>query len=184
VRPNEKYKLSKEKTNPLEEEKLNFYYNRQHRLDKAPDSVRRLYEEPRQKFSLLRPLIGDKPRAIVFFTIIILCVVIVMIALFGFMDSAYSLDGNKLEISAIFVEDNTIVILKKTIDSKDPYTGAVDIAVSPVTLDEEFPIFLHRVYFTLREKEESRFTVPYNSPQLAMVLQTEKSELRITIKPD
>jgi len=184
-RPNANYKLSRQNPDPLEEEKLNFYYNRQHRLDKAPASVRNLYEKPRHKFNLLRPLIADKPRATVFFTIIILCVIIFIMALLGFMDDSYSLEGNKLEIRATSFEDTTIIVLRKTISGKDPYTGAVDIGVSPVVSnpDEEYPIFIHRVFFTLREEEETRFVVPYNSPQLAIVFNTEKTSLKTTIKP-
>jgi hypothetical protein len=180
-RPNANYKLSRQNIDPLEEENLNFYYNRQRRLDKAPQSVRDLYEKPRPKFSLIRPLVGDKPRAVVFFTIIILCVLILVLSRLGYMDSSYSLDGNILEISAAIFEDATIINLKKTVNSKEPYTGAVDIGVSPVTTDEDFPVFLHRAYFTLREEEEFSFVVPYNSPKLIMVLNTEKYSLNITI---
>jgi hypothetical protein len=186
TRPNAKYKLSRENLDPQEEEKLVFYYDRQRRLDKAPASVRELYEKPRQRFNLLKPLVADKPRATIFFTIIVLCILIFVLSKLGYMDSTYSLDGNKLEINATIFEDTTIIYLTKTINSKEPYAGAVTIGVSPVNSvdqDGEFPVYMHRVFFTLREQEENSFVVPYNSPQLAILLQTEKSELSITIKP-
>ena len=185
TRPNANYKLSRENPDKIEEEKLKFYYDRQHRLDKAPENVRKLYEEPLQKFSLLRPLIASKGRATLFFTIVILCVVILMLSLMGFMDRAYLLEGNKVEISASIIdEDSTLIVIKKTVDSKEPYTGAVNIGVSPANQKNEYPIETFTVFFTLREEENCYFEVPFYAPTLAMVLQTEKSALKITVVPE
>lgn len=186
-RPNVNYRLSKQEPNPLEEEKLNFYYNRQHRLDKASENVKKLYKEPSQKgFNLLRPLVADKPRATIFVSIVILCLMIFMFSFMNLFRNNHVLEGNKLEISGTRYEGATIIVIKKIIKSQTPYTGAVDIGVSPVQgpENEDYPIFLHRIFFTLEQEEVRRFVVPYDSPELALVLQTEKSALTLKLKPE
>jgi len=187
-RPNEKYKLSRrdDSFNP-ETEKLTFYYNREHRLAKAPQEVKDLYTKQKKtnRFNLLQPLVADKPRATIFITILVLCAAIFMLSLLGYFDKSYSLEGNKIEISGTAFEGTTIVVLRKTTKSKTAYSGAVDIAVSAaVQSDEDMPLYYHRVFFTLSQEEEYRFAVPYDSPELLIVLQTEKSTLQAKFKPE
>ena len=188
-RPNANYKLSKPDNaeNINGEEKLTFYYNRERRLAKAPQSVRDLYasEKTPGGFNLLRPLVADKPRAVLFFTILIICAAIFVLSILGKFDSSYLLDGNKIEIRGTVYEGTAIVMLRKTAanERNTPYSGAVDIAVSPaVQAGEEFPVFFHRVYFSLEPVEEYRFAVPFDSPELLMVIQTERSILKIKLK--
>jgi len=187
-RPNEKYKLSKGENsfNP-ENEKLTFYYNRERRLEKAPQIVKDLYANPVKKqnrFNLLRPLIADKPRAMLFITILVLCAIIFIFSLLGYFDGFHKLEGNKIEISGNIFEGTTLIVLNKSINGKTPYTGAVDIAVSvPVQPDEDMPLFYHRVYFTLEQEEVYRFIVPFDSPELLIVIHADKSDLQIKFKP-
>jgi len=187
-RPNENYKLSKgDILEDPKEEELVFYYNREHRLAKAPQSVRDLYTaQKKPRFNLLKPLVADKPRAILFFTILIICIFIVVLSVLGYFDSSYKLEGNKIEMSGTVLEGTTVVVLRKTINVKDDaaYSGAVDIIVSAAALpDEEIPLFYHRVFFTLTPEEEYRFVVPFDSPELLMLVQTEKTVLKIKLKP-
>jgi hypothetical protein len=185
-RPNEKYKLSKGDSlvDPKEEE-LVFYYNREHRLAKAPQSVRDLYTaQKKPRFNLLRPLVADKPRAILFFTILIICIFIVVFSVLGLFDSSYTLEGNKIEIRETVYDGTTIVDLSKKAKENTAYTGAIDIAVTAaVKPDEETPVFYHRVFFTLTPEEDYRFVVPFSSSELLMLVQTEKSVLKIILKP-
>jgi len=186
-RPNANYELSKP-YNEREGEKLNFHYSREHRLANAPQSVRDLYNKENQtvKFSLLKPLVADKPRAMLFFSIIVLCVIIITVSLLGFLDNNHSLDGNKLMIKGTGFEDTTIIVLRKTVSNKNQsYSGAVDIAVSEVSGENgDYTVFYHRIFFTMEPDEEYRFIVPFNSPQLVMVIQTEKNALKIPLKVD
>jgi len=187
-RPNANYKLSKPDGYVPAEGELNFYYSREKRLAKAPQGVKDLYktEKKYSGFNLLRPLIADKPRATLFFTIVILCIIILLFSVLGYFNSSFSLDGNKLEISGVRYEGTTIVVVKKTVNGSSAHTGAVDIAVSPVvqTEDEQYPVFYHRVFFSLETEETYRFVVPFESPELVMVLQTEKSTLKIKVNID
>jgi len=187
-RPNANYNLSKPDTVTNKKESITFYYNRERRLAKAPQAVKDLYKEQKfNRFNLLRPLIADKPRAMIFTSIVILCAAIVLLSLLGYINKTYSLEGNKLTVGATGYEGTAIIVLKKTVNNKKTaYTGAVDIAVSPVVqnMDEQYPVFYHRVFFTLEQEEIYRFVVPFDSSDIAVVLQTEKSTLKITVKVD
>jgi hypothetical protein len=58
-RPNAKYKLSNENPQTVE---IVHYYNREHRLAKASQAVRDLYEEqPRRRFGFLHTLTSSRP---------------------------------------------------------------------------------------------------------------------------
>ncbi|GHV95573.1 hypothetical protein AGMMS50293_18930 [Spirochaetia bacterium] len=185
ARPNAKYKLSRQDG---DEEHLTFYYSRERRLAKAPKPVQDLYAEgKRPRFSLLRPLVGSKPRAMMFFSIVLLCAAILALSVFGYFDTSYSLEGNRLSIQALRYEEAVIVALKKSIKKgASAYTGAVELAVSPVQNagDTEQPVFYHRIFFSQETLEEYRFAVPFDSKEMLMVLQTEKNTLSLKIKPE
>jgi hypothetical protein len=190
ARPNAAYKLSGEDSggpDSTDNSGLVFYYNREKRLEKAPQPVRELYTVQNKKgFNLLRPLVGNKSNAILFFTILVLSVSLIVLTLTGNLDTSYTIDGNRLSISAVRYEGTAIVTLKKALDKGNTraYSGAVDVAVAPAVQDGEgdFPVFYHRVFFSLAQEEEYRFAVPFDPPELVLVLQTEKSTLKAKIK--
>ena len=196
-RPNEKYKLSRPDNgkDPYGEDQLVFHYDRQRRLEKAPDAVKALYAAPEKKrrFGFFRSLVGDRPRRMLFFVIIMMCLLIFILSTLGKFDNLYSLEGNKIEAEASIYEGSSIIVLTKTIetgeDTEDTYYGAVDIAVSPVSQNtassniEDYSVFYHRIFFNPENEESYRFVVPFDTPELLMVLQTERNELSLKIKP-
>jgi len=186
-RPNKKYSLSKPDGAPSADEGLIFYYNREKRLANAPKEVQDLYKEQKKnRFGFLGSLVADKPRRMLFIIIILLCLAIFTLSRMGYFDMTYVLDGNTIDIKGTYFEDMTIVNLKKTAKNADAYTGAVDIVISPIVLNEEeqFPVYSHRVFFTLEKEEGYRFAVPFSDDELLMVLQNEKSTLQLKIKPE
>ena len=184
-RPNAKYKLSKPDNAPVPQEGLPFYYNRERRLAKAPKDVQDLYKEKKpRRFGLIQVLIADRPRKILFFSIIVICVMIWVLGLLGYFDLSHTLDGNKLTISATPFEGTTIVVINKTVKKKikNPYTGAIDIAVSvPAQEENNSPVFYHKIFFSLEKEERYSFAVPFESDELLLVLQTEKNTLKIKV---
>ena len=187
-RPNMNYNLSYPDNKTPAEEGLTFYYNRERRLENAPDSVKNFYKEQAAppRFGLFHSLVADKFRRSLFVVIVLMSVLIFMLSRMGYFDSYFSLDGNRLDITGTRVEDITIVIIDKTVRNQRAYTGAVDIAVSlPVQSEEDdYPVFYHRVFFSMENREQYRFTVPFNAPELLMVLQTENSTLHLRFKPE
>jgi hypothetical protein len=191
-RPNAKYKLSKSDNSGPPEEGLPFYYDRARRLAKAPKDVQDLYKGKKPNhFGFFTVLVADKPRKFLFFSIILICAMIWLLALLGYFDSSYTLDGNKIKVSAAPFENTTIVVISKTVKNKNAYTGAVDVAVSvPVSMpdgadvqpENNFPVFYHRLFFSLEKEEQYSFAVPFESGELLIVLQTEKYSLKIKLK--
>ena len=67
-RPNANYRLSKENANTDE---ITYYYNREARLAKAPQSVRDLYnEDPPKRAGLFRSLVNTKSKKFTFISIV------------------------------------------------------------------------------------------------------------------
>jgi len=186
-RPNAKYSLSNPDGKLKSGEKLTFYYDRERRLENAPESVKKHYnnEQP-VRFGLLQSLIADKPRRFLLIVIVLMCVGILALSFFGYFDTSYILDGNQINITATGYEGTTIVVLRKTVKNKDAYSGAVDMAVSVVVLPEQdqYPVFYHRVFFTMENEEVYRFAVPFEAAELLLVVQNEKNTLNIKFKPE
>jgi hypothetical protein len=200
-RPNAHYKLSNENKN-LNGEEIVYHYNRERRLEKAPQRVRDLCNTPTTlpKFNLLKPLVRTKPLAMMFFSIIVICVIIVALSLLGLTGADYMLDGNNISIRAIRFEGAVIMAVDKSNKkssglyrfsrSDPPYTGAVDIAVQPLLKSGAVPgevpsdLFFHKIFFTFEPEEYYRFSIPFDADELAVVLRTETKSLQLTVKAE
>jgi hypothetical protein len=191
-RPNANYKLSNENTEGVE---IVHHYSRERRLQKAPQAVRAMYEEQPRRRGLFRALIGNKPNAMLFGTIIFLCVVMIMLSLFGFTGDSRELDGYVLSVKGKKYEGTVLVEVRKT-PRKDkfarhiqPYTGPVEIAVFPAAKkgkeqnQQITEVFFHKIFFTNDQEEQYFFTVPFDQSELGFVFRTEKKTLSLTVKP-
>ncbi|MCL2210671.1 MAG: hypothetical protein FWB95_01980 [Treponema sp.] len=180
-RPNQKYNLSRN-SGEVPPEGLTFYYNRERRLANAPESVRDMYKEQKKtRFGLFSVLVADKPRTFLFAMIVLLCVAILVLSLTGYLDTS-TFDGNRLDITGTHFEGATIILIKKSARNNNAYSGAVEIAVS-VPQEDDFPVFYHRIFFSMEKEEMYRFAVPFDSAELLMVLQSEKNTLQLKLIP-
>jgi hypothetical protein len=184
-RPNSAYAISPKNEDP---EKLVFYYSRERRLARAAPAVRELYaEKPKKRLNLLRTLTATRPLAMLFYTIVLMSAFILVMSILGLTDSEYLLGGNKISVAAMKYQGVTIMVLKKNSkDENEAYTGPVDIGVSPVMSrqdeDADYPVFTHRIFFSLNSGEEYRFSVPFEADEFLMILQNEKDNLKMKIK--
>jgi len=198
-RPNQKYNLSRN-GEEVPADGLVFYYSRERRLKNAPESVQNMYkEEKKSRFGLFSVLVADRPRRLLFVMIILLCAIILILSVTGFLDPHHTFDGNRLEISGTNFEGAAIILIKKNVRFPNAYSGAVDIAVSvpvesashesfspdsPDKTDQiQVPVFYHRIFFSMEKEEVYRFSVPFDSPELLMVLQSEKNTLQFKLLP-
>ena len=191
-RPNANYRLSKESDNP---DRITYHYDRERRLERAPDAVRNLYvQTPPRRFGLFRSLVDSKPRLMMFASIVITCIMLTLVSFLGVGSDSRNFDGNRLTIQAIDFEGTIIVALKKAVRKDliarfgDHYTGAVSIAVSPAMKpgDEEMPedIFYHRIFFSAAPQEVYRFALPFHADELLFVFQSENATLSARVKPE
>jgi hypothetical protein len=186
-RPNARYPLTEKK--PPKDEGPVFYYSREQRLAKAPSKVRALYEEaPKKKFGFFRTLTATRPLAMLFSSIMLLSAAIIIIAIFN-RAGGHSLGGNRLAVEAVKFQGETIIVLSKTVkDPEGAYTGPVDIGISPAAPEDsdakDYPVFTHRVFFSLNAEEEYRFSLPFEAEKLLMLLQGEQDSAQfiITVK--
>jgi hypothetical protein len=194
-RPNANYKLSHEKAS---ENQLTFFYDRERRLAKAPKAVQDMYNNPMvPRFNLIKPLVRTKPLAMMFASIVIICLFILAISFLGLASDTRDLEGNQISIQAIRYEGAIIVAVDKIVRetglarflrSDAAYTGAVDIAVQPVVKTDSGQgwqpenIFYHRIFFTLEQEEHYRFSIPFDTGELAFVFKTETKTVGLTVK--
>jgi len=200
-RPNADYKLSNENVN--KESQVTYYYDRERRLAKAPQSVRDLYNAPQapvHRFNLFKPLVRTKHLTMMFISIVIISVFMLAISLLGLASDGYDLDGNQISIQALRYEGIIIVAVDKTVkktvlsrfsrSNTAAYTGAVDIAVQPALKKGEAQyhqpedIFYHKIFFTVEPVEYYRFSIPFDTEELAFVFKTETKTLGLTVKAE
>lgn len=193
-RPNANYRLSKEK---FDTEDITYHYSRERRLEKAPQSVRDLYEEkPKRRFGFLGSLANTKPQRMMLASILVASLMIAAISYFNLASDTYDFDGNRLSVEAILFEGTTIVTLKKTTGKNaitrlnKPYNGAVNVAVAPAIkagsgqVMQPEDVFYLRVFFTAESQEIFRFALPFDAEELLVVFQSEKKTLSIKVKPE
>jgi hypothetical protein len=174
-RPNEGETLSEDRR---VDEGPRFYYSRERRLSKAPPSVRALYEDKgKPGFSLLGPLISSRPNAILFGTVAALVLITLVMGFSGFTGGK-DYRGCRISLSAVRYEGAVLVVLKKTASGGEAYTGPLALTVSPPAKADasEVPAYPHRVVFTSQKTEEFTFSVPFDEPELLVVLSRDPAD--------
>jgi hypothetical protein len=152
-----------------------FHYSREHRLARASEAVRALNKPgPAMRGGLVRVFFATRAGTMLFITIVILCVFVLFVYYTRDRPNP-EIGGNRVLISALRYSDKTYVEIKKKARGNDCYTGAVDLALSiPQKLMEgetEAPIASRRIFFTLDEDEEFRFSLPFDAPELILLMQ-------------
>ncbi|MCL2762250.1 MAG: hypothetical protein FWD36_03455 [Treponema sp.] len=184
-RPNAHYPLSNK--DHYGQESVTYFYNRERRLAMASKTVQDIYkEQPPRRFGLLWPLIGSRPRAILFSSIMVCCLLILIISFMGLDGNTHLLGGNRLAIQAMEYEGTVIVSLQKTVrknlffPSVSAYTGTVTIGVAA----DADTVFHHAITFTPERKERYGFAVPFAADELALTFEAGTHILDITIKTE
>jgi hypothetical protein len=169
-----------------------FYYNRERRLERASARVRELNKPgPPMRGGPVRVLTATKPLTILFLTVVLLVIMSLVMSYRAPARGGKTLGGNTIRASEAAAEGSTFVTFTKTIASKEnPYTGAVDIAVSSVLSSQEkqngiqAPISAQRVFFTLEDEEEYRLAVPFTAEELLILMQGGEQRVTFRIRPE
>jgi hypothetical protein len=152
-----------------------FHYSRERRLARASEAVRAINEPgPAMKGGLVRVLFATKSGAFLFITIAILCAFILFLR-YTRDGPDLKIGGNQVSVSALRYSGVTYVELRKEALKDNYYTGTVDLALSipQKLMDAEMaaPIVNKRIFFTLEELEEFRFSLPFDAPELILLIQ-------------
>ncbi|MDR2103952.1 MAG: hypothetical protein LBP42_07620 [Treponema sp.] len=181
--------MQEEPSLPKKEETV-YYYSRDRRLARASEAVRALNDEsPPPRPNLFRTLTATKPLALLFISLVVMVVFISLTSLLTGSGRKIILGGNTLTASALRFQGLTYLVLKKTCKEENPvYTGAVDLAVSiPLSGDEAGenpPIAAERIFFSLNPEEEFRFSVPFEAPELLILVQTETERKTLKLRAE
>ena len=165
---------------------LVFYYSREKRLAKAPPEVRALYEkQPQRRFGMFRSLTDTKPKALLFTTIVVMCLMILFMTYLLPDGAKARIEGNTLAFSAMRYGGSSFVVIKKTAAGTSAYTGFVDITVyGQDGTTEPAPSAQKRIVWTEQKKEEFRFSVPFESPTLLVYMQAGPESASFTVKSE
>jgi hypothetical protein len=102
-------------------------------------------------------------------------------------DNRTVLGGNSLTFSALRFEGSTYLVIKKHSREKpDAYTGIVDIAVSVyVKAREEYsgelPLTNQSVFFSPEPEEEYRIALPFEVPELLILMRAGAEYLTVRV---
>jgi hypothetical protein len=176
---------------PLEPDRdLVFYYNRERRLEKASAEVRAINEgKPLIRGGFIRSLTSTKPHRLLFISILIIFAGIMVFSSLSGPRGGMMLGGNTLRISAGRGEGPFILVKKSIADGVEaPYTGAVDVAVSPISASPEninsadIPIFTDRLFFTLEDAEEYRLDLPFSAETYLLLFQAGEQRVSTRVR--
>ncbi|MDR2397441.1 MAG: hypothetical protein LBD74_01620 [Spirochaetaceae bacterium] len=187
------------KPKPLDRE-LVYYYSRERRLARASPAVRELNRNvPKERPSLIGPLTSNRAYTLLFVAIIVCTGFGLIFSRVGARQKAppspvqrTSLGGNSLKVSAQRFPGTTYLRITKTAPDAGAYTGAVDMAFTPQGLppaeteDAESPqVISHRIFFNAQAEETYGLSLPFEAPEVLMLMQTEQGEQRgVLVKPD
>ncbi|MDR1108831.1 MAG: hypothetical protein LBL19_07340 [Spirochaetaceae bacterium] len=171
------------------DQELVFYYSRARRLERASEAVRALNDTtPVKRPSLLRTLTATKPLSLLFMSVVILVVTFFVASFFSSRDDRQNLGGNFLTLSAMKFEGSTYLVIKKSIPEKtEAYTGIVDMAVSVyLKAGEEYsgevPLTNRSIFFSPEAEEEYRIALPFEAPELLILMRAGDEYLRLRVK--
>jgi hypothetical protein len=171
---------------PLPQEAV-FYYSRSRRLERASPAVRALNEAaPERRSGIFKALTATKPLTFLFISVV-LSVMVLFLGTFLGRDREPALGGNTLSFSALRFEGSSYIVLKKRLPSnQDAYTGVVDMALSvPQKAEAEDPPLAKRsVIFSTEPEEEFRLAVPFEAPELLILLRVGEEYRNFTVKAE
>lgn len=114
---------------------LKFHYNRERRLAHAPENVRKAYEEgytPNKGF--IRGLVGNPGSRSMFISIIILCLMIVALTVFGPREDTATVSGVTFRLKA-FLYGESVYVTLSCVPGKDAEVGPLTVSATISGID-------------------------------------------------
>jgi hypothetical protein len=170
----------------ITEKDLHFYYNREERLAKASARVRALYEDaPKKKFSPFSSLTDSKPKAFMFVSIIVMCI-LVLLKTYLLPDNKTVIANNSLITTTMRYENQCFIVIKKSALKKNVYTGIVDVRITDArNINNGTPNFYNKsIVFSEAKEEEFRWAIPLISDELIFFIQAGADTTSFRIKTE
>jgi hypothetical protein len=160
--------------------RVQYYYSREHRLSRAPASVRALYDEKQKpKAGFFASLTGDRSRTFVFLSIITVCVAMLLFS-FALNDGTSKiLHNTELKFTAAKGEGKSYLTLKKTAKGPDAWTGEVPLVFS----NDAGALHSEVLFFNADREETFRFSVPLAGKTLLVLAGVGEEKALLKIYP-
>jgi hypothetical protein len=166
-------------------EDVTFYYSRERRLARAPEKVQMLHAGAfTRRPGLFRSLVATKSMAFLLLAILMLSATALVMSYLLNRESNQNMLGNSFTVEAFRFQGSTYVAIKKQAATKDAYSGPLEVAVSPYLKEPErsqFPIEIKKLVIGLQQREEYRFSVPFEAEKMVMLLKCKEEMLKFTI---
>ncbi|MDR2510609.1 MAG: hypothetical protein LBC77_08205 [Spirochaetaceae bacterium] len=160
-------------------DEIKYYYNREERLAKASPRVRALYEDmPKRRFALFSSLTDSKPKAAMFISIVVMCLLILFVTYLQ-PSGGTSLSGNELSAEVTRSAGISFIVLEKSAVSAAAWTGIAKVTVMAGEGDNT-RIASRELVFTKEKKEEFRWSVPFEGRELLVLVQAAGKSASIT----
>jgi hypothetical protein len=98
-------------------------------------------------------------------------------------DSRARVSDTEISVSAAKGKDKSYLTLKKTITGAEPYTGAVNIAVSVQGDVSPDSMYLETLYFSLEKEEVYRFIAPLTGKTLLVLAVLDDKTVLFKVNP-
>ena len=169
------YKIDKK---PVNEEPV-YYYSRENRLARASQRVRD-HNENQGKTKFTKAIAGHRSNLI-----ILMCILVIFLMYFIVSRitaptvSEIILGNNTLTVSVNQQESQLFLSVRKTvIPDTVPYTGLVDIVISPIQSgDSETQIHSQRIFFSISPTEHYLIALPFDASRFLVLFNTEYETL-------
>jgi hypothetical protein len=163
-----------------------YYYSRERRLSRASQAVRDINEDTPSRAGFAKSLFGNRGNTMVFASIFAICAMFFIVSRLASGERGAKLGGNSLTLSVTGDEELRILMISKSMPKKgEAYTGAVDIAVSPVMQKinegEIPPAFYHRVFFNPVVSENYQIALPFEENAFLVILRTEGEQKSLRV---
>ena len=172
----------------LNDGRVNFYYSREKRLQRASQAVKDINEPyvPR-KAGLFRTLTSTRPLRFLFLSVITICVAITILSRFLYVEGVREIGNNKVAVSVIGSGENSYITVRKTMlksggksgNAAMPYAGPVDIAVA--LPDDGSQVYAERIYFGPGQEEIFRFVAPFKGKKLLLLMEAGSEQVHLTV---
>ena len=173
---------------------MGFHYSRERRLSSASAGVRSINDGNITRANLFKTLFGTGSTRMLLFVILFVFassgIATRFMAVREGEDGEFHhyqgvlLGGNELALAIYPVEQALILLIIRSAPvTGEFHVGAVDIAVTPATANDESQVFTHRIFFNVVEQESFQLLLPFEGDDFFVVLDAgqERRALRLRI---
>ena len=177
--------------NELDDGRITYYYSREERLKKAPHLAQGINNSSNApKSGLFRIFTSNKSLGIPFFSIIVICIIIIIVSRLTIAGNTSVLGNNTVSISAASAGNSTYITIKKTVahgrkqknaEPVEPYFGEVNIGIT--LPNDKDSVYFERINFDKKAEEVFNILVPFRGKRLLVLMEADTEQTSFNVIP-